>query len=131
MHHYNCVFYTNMNNVNCKRRVEYIKFLYNNIIRYDIVKTSKSWKCINMEHYKSPKSTKQRQKTLHPIYYSKLTVILSSDDTTPSILLLSIFGTITSSWTISLVGTSNGNILLVRSAVIVKFFCCLFPVITQ
>ena len=81
-----------------------------------------------MTCYKSAKSTKQIQaesfvNCLHSVYYLKMTFILSSDDTTLSILLLSIFGTETLSLLIRLVGTSNGNVLLVCSAVIVKFLC--------
>ena len=81
-----------------------------------------------MTHYKSPKSTKQIQEEslvncLNLNYYLKLTFILSSDDTTLSILLLSIFGTKTLSLLIRFVGISNGNILKVCSAVIVKFLC--------
>ena len=76
--------------------------------------------------YKSLKSTKQIQaerlvKLLHSIDY--LTSILSSDDTTFFISLLSIFGTITSSLLIRLVGTFSGYVLKVCSAVIIKLFC--------
>ena len=64
-----------------------------------------------MEHYKSPKSIKQIQaenlvNCLHSVYYLKMTLILSSDATTLYMLptlLLSIFGTKTSSLLIPLV----------------------------
>ena len=82
----------------------------------------------NYDTLQKPKSTKQIQaeslvNCLHSVYYWKMTFILLSDDTTLSILLLSVFGTKTLSLLILLVETSNGNILKVCSAVIVKFLC--------